>query len=266
MIKILVPIDFSEASKKALNYALSIGEKTNVSIHMLHVTTAPPRTGTKLIHKMREVAKEEDRDRVDQSTKQFLADKKVPNYLQEETIIRYGEVSKQIINVSLQDDFDLIVMGTKGATRLTEAFIGNNTLSTLKLSVIPTIIVPMSYVPEERDEKACIALRFDKLYGNTCEKLLKRCKVLGCDPELLSVVDRKSEEIQISVKYQMKSYPVHIMENPRPRKAISEFLKENNHGLLALHFNTYSFFKELTYPSVSTEFTFRSNIPILFIR
>ncbi len=266
MIKILVPIDFSDASKKALMYALSLGKNTKAKIHMLHVSSVPSRSGTKLIHKMRELAKEEDRSIVDSKTKIFISGFKTPSYLNKETIIRYGDVSKQVINVSLQEDFDLIVMGSKGASWIKEAFIGSNTLSTLKLSIIPTIVVPIAFDLEKTSDKACVALRFDKIYSNSCAKLINKSKMLGYQPELLTVVDKKSDEIDISIKMKRKVYPVHIAQEIRPRKAISKYIKENKSGLLALHFNTYSFFKELTYPSVSSEFTFRSEIPILFMR
>ena len=266
MIKILVPVDFSETCKKALEFALAIGKNAKAEVHMLHVTTVPTRSGTKLIHKMRELAKEEDRTMVDAETKKFISDIEVPKYLNTETIIRYGDVSKQAINVSLQEDFDLIIMGTKGVSRIKEAFMGSNTFSTLKLSIIPTIVVPLAYDAEKTTDKACVALRFDKLYSNSCSKLINKSLLLGYEPELLTVVDNKSDDIEMSIKMKRKSYPVHIAKNPRPRKAISEYIKENKSGLLALHFNTYSFFKELTYPSVSSEFTFRSEIPILFMR
>ncbi|MEE9372632.1 MAG: universal stress protein [Saprospiraceae bacterium] len=266
MLKILVPIDFSESSKKALSYALTLGEKTKINVYMLHVTTVPSRSGTKLIHKMRELAKDEDRSMVDSQTNTFISGIKGISDLNQITIIRYGDVSKQIINVSLQEDFDLIVMGTKGVSRIKEAFMGSNTYSTLKLSMIPTIVVPMVYDANKTTKKACIALRVNKLYGNMCAKLLEKSILLGYEPELMTVVDNKSDELALTVKMQRKSYPIYMAKNPRPRRAILEYITANNSGILALNFNAYSFFKELTYHSVSSEFTFRSKIPILFMR
>lgn len=266
MIKILVPIDFSETSRKALEYAIHLSKNASVNIKMLYVASPPTKSGTKLLQKMQEMTKDEDRQMVSSKTTDFVKDIQGSDQVDHNTIIRYGDVSKQIINVSLQEDFDLVVMGTKGSGWLRENFIGSNTFSSLKMAVVPTIVVPKVYDANTASDNACIALRFDKLYGNSCSKLLSRTKALGYNPDLISVVEGKSDDLSLAITFDERSYDVTLYENPRPRKAIAEHLSKHNIGLLALHFNSYSFFKELTYKSVSTEFTFRSNIPILFMR
>ena len=145
MAKVLVPIDFSDSSKNALRYALDLRKTVNVSISTLHVADPPIKTGTKLIHKMQELAKDEDRLIINKKTKIFLAGMGRMSSKINEPIIRYGDVAKQIINVSIQDNFDIVVMGTRGASKLKETFIGSNTYSSLKMSVVPTIVVPLSY-------------------------------------------------------------------------------------------------------------------------
>ena len=266
MMKVLVPIDFSDSSKKALEYALDIGKQISIDVHMLYVTSPPSKMGTKLVHKIQEVAKEEDRDVVNHKTGEFLKGLEIGDYLHKEIMIRYGDVSKQIVNVSLQEDFDLIVMGTKGASWLKETFIGSNTFSTLKISLIPIIVVPRSFSHDPENHKACIALKFEKLYSDSCAKLIDKTKELGYIPDIMTVVGRKSESIEMEVKHENIAYPIEIYNSTKPREVISDYINKNNIGLLALHFNAYSFFKELTYHSVSTEFTFRSPIPILFMR
>ena len=79
-------------------------------------------------------------------------------------------------------------------------------------------------------------------------------------------MEGKNEKIDFALKFEGEKYPLTIYNNHKPIEQISRHIKEKHVGLLALHFNVYSFFKALTTPLVSKEFTFRSPIPILFIR
>jgi len=176
MNKILVPVDFSDASKKALEYALSIKERLSSDVVILHVTSIPTRSGTKLIQKMREAVKEEDQEMITAKYREFIQGIAGSDQLTTNIIIRYGEVSKQIANVALQEDIDLIVMGTKGATWIKEKFIGSNTFSTLKLTSVPIIVVPMVFDQASAEMRACVALRFDKLYSDQWNLLVYLCR------------------------------------------------------------------------------------------
>ncbi len=265
MIKILVPIDFSDSSRKALRYALHIGKNVEVSLCTLHVTDPPVKTGTKLVQKMQELTKEEDRLIINEKMKGFLSGMGKLNLDIKEPLIRYGEVAKQIINVSIQESFDIVIMGTKGVSKIHETLFGSNTYSTLRMSIVPTVVVPLVYDPDE-NKSACIALRFDKLYTQSCANLIERTKALGYDSELISVVEGKNEKIKLELNYDRKKYPLTIYDDHKPIEQISKHIKEKNVGLLALHFNVYSFFKALTTSLVSKEFTFRSTIPILFVK
>ena len=263
MIKILVPVDFSISSRKALLFALQLKKTTDVSISTLHIAETVVKPGAKLVHKMQELVKEEDRQLINQKMKDFLSGMGEVDL--SEPMIRYGDVAKQIINVSIQEGFDMLVIGTRGASKLKEKFIGSNTYSTLRMSVLPTIVVPQTYEIKE-NKRACIALKFDKLYTQTCANLIETTKMLGYKPEILTVVEGKHKSIQIDFTYINENFPLKIYDDAKPIEVISNHIRSDEYGLLALHFNVYSFFKAITTPLVSKEFTFRSPIPILFLR
>ena len=265
MIRLLVPIDFSDSSKKALEYAVHIQKKANAEITALHVASTPPKKGTKLVQKMQEVAKEEDRKIINDKMAKFLEGEQISDDGVKHPLIRYGDPAKQIVNVSIQEEFDFVVMGTKGGSRIAENFLGNNTYRALKLAMIPMIVVPFSYKVEE-NPSATIALKFEKLNGYQCSSLIDRTQILGYQPQLLTVVDDNNVDIEMSLNYKKQDYDLSIVRSTKPIEVISEHIKKDNPGLLALHFNIYSFFKALTTPLVSKEFTFRSPIPILFIK
>jgi nucleotide-binding universal stress UspA family protein len=265
MIKILVPIDFSASSKKAMEYAILIGSKIKARIEPLHVAVAPLKSGTKLRKKFQELSKEEDRLEVNRKMSKFLKGLNSKKVTLSDPLIRYGDVAKQIINVSIQEDIDFVVMGTKGANKLKEAFIGSNAYSTLKMSVVPTIIVPEKY-EIEKNKSACIALKIEKFHTTIGGQLIELSKKLGYEPEMLTVVEDWDDRIGMDIKFDEKKYPLHIYRSTKAIDIVSQHIKKNNSALLGLHFNLYSFIKGLTTPVVSKEFTFRSPIPILFIK
>ena len=88
-------------------------------------------------------------------------------------VIEYGAISLTIARVAEQEDADLIVMGTKGATGLKEFFVGSNTEKLVRSSGVPVIAVKKYVKP------ASIAnIVFPNTLGQGQEKLLMKVKEL----------------------------------------------------------------------------------------
>ncbi len=130
--KILVPTDFSEASKRALEYAFTFASALDLEILMLHVIDA--RADTALVYSYRE--REEDQD-MEQVSHQSMGEE-AKRVLEEEaqrgitydqklkvtTMVRHGVPYDQIIRVAAREEVDFIVMGARGRTAMEGIFIG----------------------------------------------------------------------------------------------------------------------------------------------
>lgn len=140
--KILVPIDGSEAGWHALEYACKLGEKFDSTITVIHVVqphyTLPSialhgeipflsvnieeveETGYKLI----ELAKSEMKD-----------------YPKVETHLEFGHPAERILALAKGDEYNLIVIGSRGLSGISEFFLGSISATVSQYSTIPVMII-----------------------------------------------------------------------------------------------------------------------------
>lgn len=141
MKTIIVPVDFSEYSEFALNAAAILAKKHNsriIVLHMLELST---------VHAYGEETKKDQIEKDLFYTK--FAEKKFEELLSKDylkdipvtPIIRNFKVFSELGEVAEQNDADLIVMGSKGSSGLTEFFIGSNTEKVVRHSEIPVLVI-----------------------------------------------------------------------------------------------------------------------------
>lgn len=148
--KILVPLDQSEHSSKALNVAIQIAKKFAGEITLLHVysnvlmpivkpgsptLTSVPVLAPEYSLKMIEVT----RDTGDQ----ILAEGKgrVGNEgIKVSTLLVEGHVVQEIVRVSREGAFDLIIMGARGVSHIKEMLMGSVTDGVMHHVTCPVLI------------------------------------------------------------------------------------------------------------------------------
>ena len=119
--KILVPLDGSEYSVRALENAVQIAKKFNGKITLIHVYSASAcrHAGInfdKCIQAIRKVGAG------------ILADgeKRVKaEGVQVETLVREGHIVEEILKAARKGNFNLIVMGARGISRIKEILMGS---------------------------------------------------------------------------------------------------------------------------------------------
>jgi nucleotide-binding universal stress UspA family protein len=130
--KILVPVDGSEHSDRALNYALDLAEKYSAKIKLLSVAqpvvafgpmfvTQPmlPSEGTTIYVKEIEAAHKR------MLTEAFKKAKKTKPDLKISKMLVDGRPADRIVEIANTEKFDLIVMGSRGAGGIKEFFLGS---------------------------------------------------------------------------------------------------------------------------------------------
>ncbi|MFO7701627.1 universal stress protein [Psychroflexus maritimus] len=150
MKRILVPTDFSPLAESALKIAAQIAKKHDGEIFLLHLLDLPldlvdkgsssqnlPESifFMKLAHQRFTEAME----------KPYLKDLKI-----HETV-EFSAAFEGIMEVSQNNNCDLIIMGSHGAEGAKEVFIGSNTEKVVRYSEIPVLVV--KHNQEEFDAK-----------------------------------------------------------------------------------------------------------------
>ena len=156
--KILVGVDGSENSEKALDYALEIAEKFSASVLILNVFQPPPEVeyqlnmfqqtpasgypGEKMGYQsnmtsfIRELRKTHEAilARVAERATKLKPTLKISSELKE------GDASSMIIETAANDQFDLIVVGHKGNSKITEFFLGSTSGRVAHQAKCPVLI------------------------------------------------------------------------------------------------------------------------------
>ena len=139
MKKIIVPIDFSEHSEYALETAAIMAKKNNAEILALHMLEM---ANNMLIDSDEEqnmqavfFMKLAEKRFLEFLEKDYLKDVKVT------PVVKHFKVFREVNDVAEEHDADLIVMGSHGASGLTEIFVGSNTEKVVRHSTIPVLIV-----------------------------------------------------------------------------------------------------------------------------
>jgi len=142
MKKILVPYDFSEQSSSAFRLAADIAKNSKGELHLLHVVELPVLHDTVLmpVLSFEEALLKELREA---ATKKF--EKLIAKYGGELkkiiTKVEFGATHRMLLDYAEEQEIDLIIMGTKGASGLKEMTIGSNTEKIVRRSPVPVISV-----------------------------------------------------------------------------------------------------------------------------
>jgi len=135
--KILVPVDGSENSLRALEHALFIAKSTGAQITAMHVIERPPTVyveSQKLLNDLMSNYRKESTKILDKCKQ--VAEKSGVNL---ETVIAEGDAASSITGYAEQGGFDLVVIGSRGLGRLKEMVLGstsNKVLHNMRCSVM----------------------------------------------------------------------------------------------------------------------------------
>jgi nucleotide-binding universal stress UspA family protein len=148
-MKILVPIDFSEASVNAAKVAVNIAIKTNSSILLFHSNHLPVITPHSPVQVYDQLLRDEEKHKIENllSVKSQLQNWfNNKNNVDITVKVKSGFAGEEIINIANEEKMDLIVMGTTGAGGLKKLILGTIASDVIKKSNIPVLVVPVDYI------------------------------------------------------------------------------------------------------------------------
>lgn len=136
--KILVPVDFSKCSRKALQYAIPFARQFQAELTLLHVippvvVLQTPDVGTAqgFIQESTEAAQ------------QGLAElgRSIGDGILTKTLIRNGSPHVEIIDAARELEMDLIILSTHGHTGLSHVLLGATAEKVVRRAGCPVLIV-----------------------------------------------------------------------------------------------------------------------------
>jgi universal stress protein A len=126
--KILVPVDFSEPSHAALNYAAELAQSFAASVDVLHVWEAPsflPARGLMLEGVADQSLIELAKSASEHALEQFVSEASKRGVRVHQARSELGMPLQTIVDVADEGGYDLIVIGTHGRTGISHALMGS---------------------------------------------------------------------------------------------------------------------------------------------
>lgn len=155
--QILVPIDFSPASRQGLKYAASLAARFHAQLHLLHVVEPPtlPQWGYARIPRREARLRRAASERLPQ----LIAECGVGSELVASTQVGLGVAEDEICDAASGKRADLIVLASHGLGGLQRAFIGSTAERVVRQAPCPVLTVRESVLREDRSGSGGFDLR-----------------------------------------------------------------------------------------------------------
>lgn len=244
MKKILIPCDFSRTAEEAFRFAVRIADKNQSEIHLLYVIDNSLGNGSasELSHTaatFNEVFMERMEAQL-QEKFEALKSKHNAEHISNILSIELGLLSQCIEQYIKENNIDVVVMGTNGASGFKELFVGSKTEKIVRRARVPVVAVPLGSHTDEitdivfpvdpGDDPANYLkeLRFiQKLFRAKLQVIwINTPNIFKSDPEAMEDLREFAEE------YDLHDYELNIRSAHTEQEGILQFADAKNSSLI----------------------------------
>lgn len=274
MKKILVPTDFSKEATYALDLATELALKSKAELHLLHVMEVPygsysamgefmPTSSFENVFQLQLIKRTK-------SQLEGLVDELVEKGITAISHFVFGNTFSHIHKTITTLQMDLVVMGSKGASGLSEIFIGSNTEKVIRHAHSPVLTVKG---PTKLEDLKTMVYATDCTVeqGQLIEHIKGLQEILDLQLYLVRVItpynflvkSKAMEQLnEFAEKYQFENYILSTIEAEFAEEGILAFAEHNKIDMAALGTHGRTGFAHLFGGSVSESVANHANIPI----
>ncbi|REG90362.1 universal stress protein [Algoriphagus antarcticus] len=264
-MKIIIPVDFSENSINALNFAVALAGKKDSEIILVHVIEAVFDFASQASIAIESLHRDAS------SLMQNTLAKYQDSNLKFTKIIKEGTASISIARIAKDSDATLIVMGTQGASGIKAALIGSTTINVIKETSVPVLVVPAESTASEI-RKVALALEFSSHEEKFIDWVIDMSIRWERGMEFVHVQtasDLKEEPgIQKLEEFVISHYPglpvkIHTFYAKTPVEGLDQFLEENENVILVMCHQHKNLWEQVLNRSQTIQMVFHSKVPLL---
>ena len=279
--RILVPVDFSDNSKAAYEFAVSMAEDLGAeSVKVIYIyddymPTAP--LADPLIIPSGKTTEELDAElqRFMEAEETELSEVLVHRKTRIKTETVFGLPTDTIIRFSETGDYDLIVMGTTGKKNLSELWFGSTATLVSQKASCPVLLVP-SGVIYKKPKEMIYACDFEHISPNHLSVVTDIAQTLKTDVELLYVKTGESDSTQYTVDVKVihdifneeapdVNFTAHVIEEDSVVAGVNSFAKKVNADFVIVVTKYRSFWQRFIHVSMTKQLAMYANIPVLIV-
>jgi len=206
-LKILIPTDFSVQAEFAYLMVKKLEEKTSIEIHFLHVMNVPDTVSMDTNGNIQTCGEIDINYVLSQKeiAERKLADLKTLYGNHINTHLKLGKLTDTILDFSETNQFDLIVMGTKGAWGLKEKLSGTETQMIARKSKLPLLSL-MCDRSDLQIRNILLVHNFNNPLKEELSLMHKLTKAFDTKIHLLQITSGKTEAENTGIETNMKNF------------------------------------------------------------
>lgn len=276
MKRIILPTDFSENAYNSVQYAVNLFKAQECTFYLLHTYTPAVYQAEYILHSpgqigLGDIYQESSITQLETLRSKIEAEYKNPKH----TFMVHSSFNllvDEIIETVENENADMIIMGTQGATGAKEIFLGSHTVHVIKKATCPVIAVPSEFKYEKPKE---ILFPTDYEVDYTKKQLL----------QLLDIAEKHMSSIEVMhvatgyslTDFQQKNkekldsllskiaHLFHDLPNQTVIDGINSFQMKKRMNLLVMIQNKHTFLERLFIEPVIKKVGFHVSIPFMVI-
>lgn len=266
-MKIIVPIDFSENSIKALEFAIFMADKKNAKITLVHVVEVVYDFASQAAIALDSMYADGEK------MLEKLIDKYKASGVEMEYRIVDGVVSISVARIADEIEATLIVMGTQGASGIKKALIGTTTVNLIREANCPVLVVPaQAHVAEIK--KITLALEFANHEEQFIDWIIGMSERWGLGLEILHVQTNHGFKEELAILgiegYLQKKYPelkarIHTFYAANASEGLDMYMQEHDNMILVMCHEHRNLWDQIIQKSQSIQMAYHTTIPLLIL-
>lgn len=265
-MRILIPTDFSDNARKALEYALTLFGDLQPEVVLLN-TWQIPHTGVGMLVSIEDILREE-------------AERTMSDLVEELTVlnrnnfpisgkVQPGALPDVVRSLIRSERYDYVVMGTLGADDVKKKLLGSNTANVVRSCPVPVLVVP-SNTPLHIPSKIAIATDFKGLSEQQLTPLTELVVKFNASFEAVHVeqepvlAGREAPAAWLAPFKAVKPEVVTVISE-NVAEGVDRFVRDHGINLLAVIRHDYGFFEGVFHRSVSRKLSMHASCPVLIM-
>lgn len=268
IMKILVPTDFSVNASKAISVAKNIALATQAKITLLFAYVTVYDFAVNVAVMEEEI--EQDAKKKLKSTVKELHEAGIEADIK----VFQNSVANATVTTAQDLSYDLIVMGTQGASGIQKALIGSNTASVIKNSDVSVLAIP-SKADLERIDHIVFAVGANLKVPVIQAQLFKwiaqlevTCEILHVRTENDSTDPKDLQDLKLKFQQLYPGFQFNLIERESDEvlEGVNHYLREHPHSLLVMFSKHKSFFESIFSKSHTAQMAYHTHVPLLVIK
>ncbi|MEO1050679.1 MAG: universal stress protein [Bacteroidota bacterium] len=277
MNRILCPVDFSSCSINAIEYAFEIGVKYNAHLTLLYVFTEDDFNKVlgedqpiKNFNELLAMAKERLKNLTE-----IIKSKNTQGLVNCDYSVALGEMPDRIINYINDEEYNLVVLGTTGISKVTGVYVGSNAIKIIESSPVPVICVPEQSRFQGFD-KVVYATDYNEEDRKAIQDVISFATSFDSKVNVVHITHRdnssnkKDYEEFVSdlgsfvqydkLKFDYKVYPEELSAG------MEEYLNESEADMLVMLTHKRSTLEKFFHRSMTRSMTYITNHPLMILK